>query len=134
REVASVTQLLRQEDVRLLTLTGPGGTGKSRLGLQAAAELCDIFTDGVFFVNLAPVSDPELVLPTIARTLELRESGHQYLFDVLKASLQRKNMLLLLDNFERVVSAAMRVAELIASCPKLKIVVTSRVVLHVRAE
>ncbi len=134
REVASVTQLLRQEDVRLLTLTGPGGTGKSRLGLQAAAELCDTFTDGVFFVNLAPISDPELVLPTIARTLELRESGDQYLFDVLKASLQGKNMLLLLDNFERVVSAAIRVAELIASCPKLKIVVTSRVVLHVRAE
>lgn len=134
REVASVTQLLRQQDVRLLTLTGPGGTGKSRLGLQAAAELCDIFTDGVFFVNLAPLSDHELVLSTIARTLELRESGDHYLFDVLKAALQGKKMLLLLDNFERVVGAALRVAELLASCPQLKIVVTSRVVLHVRAE
>ena len=134
KEVASVKQLLRRQDVRLLTLTGAGGTGKSRLGLHAAAELNDVFADGAFFVNLAPISDPELLVPTIAQTLELKEIGDQSLLNQLRASLRDKNLLLLLDNFEQIVSAAMHVVDLLNACPKLKIVVTSRTVLHVRAE
>ncbi len=134
REVATIVQLLSREDVRLLTLTGPGGTGKSRLSLQVAMELSNVFTDGVVFVNLTPIIDPALVIPTIARTLELKETGGQSLLALLNASLREKKLLLLLDNFERVVSAATQLADLLAACPKLKIVVTSRVVLHVRAE
>src|SRR5207248_9385905 len=73
KEVAAVQSLLQREHVRLVTLTGPGGTGKTRLGLQVAAELSDLFADGVYFVDLAPISDPDLVVPTIAQTLGIRE-------------------------------------------------------------
>ncbi|HLL79543.1 MAG TPA: adenylate/guanylate cyclase domain-containing protein, partial [Ktedonobacteraceae bacterium] len=134
QEVASIVQLLSREDVRLLTLTGPGGTGKSRLSLQVAMDMSNVFPDGVVFVNLTPIADPALVIPTIARTLDLKETGDQSLLALLKASLREKKLLLLLDNFERVVSAATQLADLLAACPKLKVVVTSRVVLHVRAE
>ncbi|HAE83409.1 MAG TPA: hypothetical protein DEV72_02490 [Ktedonobacter sp.] len=134
KEVAAVQHLLHREDVRLLTLTSPGGTGKTRLGLQIAAELSDHFVDGVLFVNLAPLSDPKLVIPTIAQTLELKEIAEQSLFDQLKTSLRDKHLLLLLDNFEQVVDAAVQVADLLAACLKLKVIVTSRAVLHVRGE
>ena len=100
QELARVQHLLSREDVRLLTLTGTGGTGKTRLGLQVAAETSDHFADGVFFVNLAPISDPALVVPTIAQTLEIKETGNQSLLDLLKGSLRDKHLLLLLDNFE----------------------------------
>src|SRR6266487_3709298 len=134
QEVATVAALLRHEDVRLLTLTGPGGTGKTRLGLQVAAELSDRFANGVFFVNLAPLSDPELVIPATAQALDVQERTGQPLLELLKASLREKHLLLLLDNFEQVVRAALQVAELLAACPKLKIMVTSRMALHVSAE
>ncbi len=134
QEVATVQQLLSREEVRLLTLTGPGGAGKTRLGLQAAAELSDHFADGVFFVNLVPISDPALVMPTIAQTLDIREVTGQPLLERLQEELRQKQMLLLLDNFEQVVTAAIQVVELLAACPELKILVTSREVLHVRAE
>jgi predicted ATPase/serine/threonine protein kinase/DNA-binding CsgD family transcriptional regulator len=133
QEVAAVCDLLRLQDVHLLALTGPGGTGKTRLALQAAAELSDFFADGVFFVNLAPISDPALVVPTIAETLGIRERADQSLLERLKEHLHQKQMLLLLDNFEQVVSAAAQIVDLLVACQQLKIMVTSREVPHVRA-
>ncbi len=134
QEVASVCALLRRPEVRLVTLTGPGGIGKTRLALQVAAELADQFADGVFLVALTPVSDPEQVVPTITQTLGISEAGGQPPLVLLKTALKDKHLLLLLDNFEQVVDAAVVVAELLAACPKLKVLVTSRVVLHVQAE
>ena len=134
KEVALVQNLLQHEDIRLLTLTGPGGIGKTRMALQVAAELSDRFTDGILFVNLASISGPMLVVPAIAQTLEVKESSTQSLLDLLKAYLGDKQLLLLLDNFEQVISAAVQVADLLAACPQLKVMVTSRAVLHVQGE
>ena len=134
KEVAAVEHLLQREEVRLVTLTGPGGVGKTRLGLQVAAELSDRFADGVVFVNLAPVSNPTLVVPTIAQVLCIPEVAGQMLLDRLKEQLQQQQLLLLLDNFEQVISAAVQVADLLAACQELKVLVTSRETLHVRAE
>ncbi len=133
QEIAAVCHLLRRQEVRLLTLTGPGGTGKTRLGLQVAAELSEVFSDGVFFVNLAPLSDPELVVPTIAQALGLKEAAGQPLLDLVSISLHEKE-LLLLDNFEQVVEAAVEVSTLLARCPRLNVLVTSRAALHVQGE
>src|SRR5262249_47424381 len=132
KEVAALKKLLRQEAIRLVTLTGPGGTGKTRLGLQAAAELLDRFDDGVFLVDLAPIREPGLVAGTIAQTVEVREMAGQPLMQTLKARLREKQLLLLLDNFEQVIEAAPLASELLASCPRLKLLVTSRAPLHLR--
>jgi len=134
REAASVCALLCRPEVRLVTLTGPGGIGKTRLGLQVGAELADQFADGVFLVSLASAHDPEQVVPAIAQTLAIGEASDQPLLALLKTALKEKHLLLLLDNFEQVDAAAPMVAEVLATCPKLKVLVTSRSMLHVRAE
>ena len=134
QEVRAVCALLQQAEVHLVTLIGTGGVGKTRLGLQIATDLLDAFADGVYFVPLAPISDPDLVVPTIVQTLGLQETGDQSLLDLLIAYLRDKRMLLLLDNFEQVVMAAPQVVDLLTACLQLKVLVTSRVVLHVRAE
>ena len=133
-EVTTLVQRLRREDVRLVTLTGPGGTGKTRLGIQVASELPDLFTGGVCFVSLAPINEAALVMPTIAQALGIRDGGGQSLLARLAAVLQPQPVLLFLDNFEQIVGAASQVAELLMACPQLKVLVTSREVLHVRAE
>ncbi len=134
QEIAAAVDLLRRPEVRELTLTGTGGIGKTRLGLQVASELLDTFVDGVYFVPLAPISDPVLVVFTIAQTLGIKEAGERSLLDLLKHFLQDKRVLLLLDNFEQVTAAATVLADLLAACPYLKLLVTSRAMLHVRGE
>ncbi len=134
KEIASVCSLLRRADARLVTLTGPGGTGKTRLGLQVAAELLDDFKDGVWFVNLAPISDPSLVAATAAQTLGIKESASRSLLDQLKDYLCEKQIVLLLDNFEQVADAAPLVSELLAVAPGLKVLATSRMSLHLSGE
>jgi predicted ATPase len=133
-EIAAVCARLQRDGVRLLTLTGPGGTGKTRLGLQVAAELLDNYADGVWFVNLAPISEPTLVVNSIAQALGVQESGSQTLVAALKATLRAKRMLLLLDNFEQVVAAAPLVSELLAAAPGLSALVTSRMPLRLTGE
>jgi predicted ATPase/DNA-binding SARP family transcriptional activator len=133
-ELETVRSRLGQQAVRLVTLTGPGGTGKTRLALQAATELLDDFPGGVFFVDLAPIRDPDLVPAAIAQSLGVRETGGTPLLDGLKAYLREKQVLLLLDNFEQVIPAAPLVSELLAAAPRLRVLVTSRAVLHLRGE
>ncbi len=134
QEVAAVCTHLRHPEVRLVTLTGPGGVGKTRLGLEVAADLLDDFPDGVCFVPLAPISDPDLVVPALAQALGIKEAGERPLLDLLQAYVRDKHLLLLLDNFEQVATAAPRLANLLADCPQLKVLVTSRAVLHIRGE
>jgi predicted ATPase len=134
-EVTAVCQQLAQATTRLLTLTGSGGTGKTRLCLQVAAEALPDFADGVCFVPLAAVTDPTLVTATIARGLGLQESpGMPPWPEVLAAYLRDKQLLLVLDNFEQIVEAAPLLADLVTAAPQLKLLVTSRVSLHLSHE
>ncbi len=132
--VGHVLALLQQAEVRLLTLTGPGGTGKTRVSLQIAAKLRDAYADGVWLVDLAPIGDPSVVASAIANVLGVRESTGRPLRDSLQTFLATKQMLLVLDNFEQVLAAAPLVAGLLGAAPRLEILVTSRSVLGVYGE
>jgi predicted ATPase len=134
REVAELKALLCSEEVRLLTLTGPGGTGKTRLALELASELVDHFPSGVFFVGLAPITEPGLVFPTIAQTVGLREQPGQSVAETLRDYVRDRDLLLVLDNLERLLPVVPEIASLLAESRRLKLLVTSRSVLRLAAE
>lgn len=132
REIAEIKQLLKSS--RLVVLTGPGGCGKSRLATQVAAELVEIYRDGVWLVEFASISEPALVVNTVVRILQINASGDPSLTDVLKRFLARKHLLLLLDNFEHIQEAGPLVGELLAAAPQVTVLATSRERLHVYGE
>jgi predicted ATPase/class 3 adenylate cyclase len=133
-ELEDVARALRGQKTRLVTLVGPGGTGKTRLALHAAAELADEFADGVFVVFLASLEEPALVLDAIATTLGLRPRGGETIEDALVSYLAERNVLVLLDNFEHLLGAAPTVSWMLATAPRLSLFVTTREPLHVTAE
>ena len=134
REAATLVEWICQENERLVTLTGPGGVGKTRLALQVAREVAKEFGDGVYFVGLAAVISPALVLPAIAQTFGMAEPGGDSTTTRLRSFLRTRRLLLVLDNFEHVVDAAPEVAALLSDCHHLSILVTSRALLSIRGE
>jgi len=133
-EINAIRSMLLAVGTRLVTIFGPGGAGKTRLGLQVAAEVIDEFEDGAVFVDLAPERDPNAAFEAVSRALDLSASGSGSPSELLQSRLRDREMLLILDNFEQVTEAAEGVAELLQHCPRLKILVTSRETLRVRAE
>ena len=124
--VDDIFALVLWESVRLLTLTGPGGVGKTRIAIEVARRLLPEFEDGVWFVPLAPISNPDLVAPAIAGALRLQDTGSTPLIDTLQRHLSERNLLLILDNFEQVGEAAPQVSELIVDAPGVQVIFTAR--------
>ena len=133
-EIAAIRSLLADGGPHLVTLTGPGGTGKTRLAVAIATALRDEFPDGVGFVDLSPLSDPTLVIPRVASSLDVRDIASEPLLDTLARHLGSRRLLLVLDNCEQVLDAAPDIAALVAACPQLSLLATSREPLRVRAE
>lgn len=133
-EIERIAVLLDDPARRLVTLAGPGGIGKTRLATQVAAELVREFEDGAFFIPLAPVREPRLLLSTIARALGIEDVPRQPLLDHLTVALREKRMLLVVDNFEQLIPAAPQLAQVLEACPHLRLLVTSRTSLRLRAE
>ena len=134
RDLEEIKAFLRRPEVRLFSLTGMGGVGKTRLAIQAARDAAGLFPDGVEFVALASVDTPTLVVPTVCRTLGLRETPGEKPQSALRAHLREKRLLLVVDNFEHVLEAAPEVAGLVETCPNLTVLVTSRAPLRLRGE
>ena len=134
QELLAAEALVLRKDVGLLTLTGPGGSGKTRLSLEIASELMEHFQGQVFFIALAPIRDPDLVALTINKTLGIQDSGSRPPLESLKHFVRDKSLLLVLDNFEQILGAAPQLAELLSASPFLKILVTSRAALQIRDE
>ncbi len=133
REVAELSALIRNGTARLLTLTGPGGVGKTRLALHLATKTEEAF-DGVLFVSLAPLRDPSLILPALAQMLDVRARTSRTLVQTLQTLLRNRSLLIVLDNFEHVLAGAVDVAELLRTCPRLTALVTSRAPLRIAGE
>ncbi|GCE28461.1 hypothetical protein KDA_39450 [Dictyobacter alpinus] len=134
KETAQICALLQRSDVRLLTIAGPGGVGKTSLALEVMRALRESFPGGIFYISLGLISDADLVLPTIAQKLGFVETKDEPLLERVAAYLHDKHSLLVLDNFEQIMPAAPLLAELLVLCPQLKIMVTSREILHLRGE
>jgi len=133
-EIAALTQRLRHPHARLLTLTGPGGTGKTRLALEVASDLQPEFAAGAFIVDLAPLDDPQLVPSAMAAALGVREAAGQPVLDRVREHLKDKRLLLVVDNFEHLLAASPVIGQLIATCPELKVLATSRTPLGLYGE
>jgi predicted ATPase/DNA-binding CsgD family transcriptional regulator len=134
QEVAAICALLSRPEVRMLTLWGTGGIGKTRLAIEAAGMMRTSFADGACFVGLAPISDPDLVMPTIARALGILETEERSFIEQMQAELREKHLLLVLDNLEQVATSTTAVEELLLACPYVKVLATSRAVLRLQAE